>query len=119
MPKGNKPWSRNPKAIVTGGSGFIGRHLCEYLIEQGLEVVNYDITRVREMESNKKYLHRLEDVSKDTLKIRSRDSNNAQYFFHLAGIAHIIPSVENPAIYHKANVTGTFNALQIARQLPH
>ena len=38
--------------------------------------------------------------------------HNADYVFHLAALADIVPSIENPDKYYQANVTGTFNVIQ-------
>ena len=37
-------------------------------------------------------------------------------FFHLAGLADIVPSIENPAKYFKSNVLGTLNVLEASKK---
>jgi len=41
---------------------------------------------------------------------------NIDYVFHLAALADIVPSIENPANYYKSNVNGTFNILETCRK---
>ena len=41
---------------------------------------------------------------------------NVKYVFHLAGLADIVPSIENPDKYFKSNVIGTFNIIQAAKK---
>ena len=42
--------------------------------------------------------------------------SGAQWVFHLAGLADIVPSIENPLQYHQANVDGTVAVLEAARE---
>lgn len=94
---------------ITGGSGFIGSHLAEALLAQGREVCIIDIQPW-------KYNNHpnLEVVIHD---IREPFSfQNAERVFHLAALADIIPSIENPIDYYNTNVTGTLNVLEAARQ---
>lgn len=108
------------KSVVTGGAGFIGSHLIDLLLDNEHEVVcidNYSTGR----ESN------LEHVRENCkLKIVKGDINDrellrehfkdATYIFHLAALADIVPSIQNPEAYYNANVTGTFNVLMVAKE---
>jgi len=101
------------KYIVTGGGGFIGSHLTEKLIKLGHKVIvidNFSVGRRNNLKSIKK-----------NIKIINADINNKnkifKYFknvdcvFHLAALADIVPSIENPEFYFSTNVNGTFNVL--------
>ena len=107
------------KSLVTGGAGFIGSNLVDLLIKKKHKVIvldNFSTGR----RSN------LKDHSKKNLKIVNVDISNYQkikkyfskvdYVFHMAGLADIVPSIENPDKYFKSNVIGTFNVLQASRQ---
>jgi UDP-glucose 4-epimerase len=102
------------KSIVTGGAGFIGSHLCEKLVELGHEVVVIDNFFI----GKKKNLNRIKDKIKIVKADVTRYEKIIKYFkktdnvFHLAALADIVPSIENPKDYFQTNVTGTFNVLQ-------
>ncbi|MCP5468963.1 MAG: SDR family oxidoreductase [Chlamydiales bacterium] len=109
------------KTLVTGGAGFIGSHLVELLLHSGHEVVVVD-------NLNSGRLKNLEGVSKDPLfkfypvDIREKESLKECFYgidwvFHLAGLADIVPSIENPRDYFEVNVDGTFNVLECAREV--
>jgi UDP-glucose 4-epimerase len=107
-----------PKAIVTGGAGFIGSHLVERLLNENFEVTVLDnlatgqernLSAVR---SNKR-LHFVK-VDLNSAKIKSH-FKGAQYVFHLAALADVVPSIQNPVAYFEANVRGTVSALEASR----
>lgn len=104
------------KAIVTGGAGFIGSHLTELLINEGHEVIVID-----SLCSGR--LSNLEGLAVDFHQVDIRDQNalgslfhGADWVFHLAGLADVVPSIENPRDYYETNVSGTFNVLEAARK---
>lgn len=107
-----------PIAVVTGGTGFIGSHMVDLLIEHRFHVRVID-NLVGGREQNLSHLEG-KDVEVDTRDIRDLapdDSlfKNARYVFHFAGIGDIVPSIENPAEYMSANVLGTIHVLEAAR----
>lgn len=104
--------------IVTGGAGFIGSHLAAKLLETGNEVHVVDNLvsgRARNLEpfaSNPGFTFHHQDI---------RDRNaldtiveGADWIFHLAALADIVPSIEQPLDYAAANVEGTFSVLDAA-----
>jgi len=109
------------KAIVTGGAGFIGSHLCEALLKKGFEVVAIDnLTtgreqNVSEFNSNPNFKLVVSDIN-DRNKIKNH-FKGADYVFHMAALADIVPSIVNPTGYHHSNVDGTMNVLEVVREV--
>ncbi|MCZ8157148.1 MAG: SDR family oxidoreductase [Leptospira sp.] len=105
------------KSIVTGGAGFIGSHLVDLLIEKGHHVTvidNYSTGRKLNISHIQKNIEIIEaDISipGDWINV----FKEADYVFHLAALADIVPSIQNPEGYFKSNVDGTFNVLQASR----
>jgi UDP-glucose 4-epimerase len=107
------------KALVTGGAGFIGSHLCELLSHQGHEVVVVD----NMLSGSTKNLASIIDSDKVTVhQVDIRDAQKLRpcfegvdWVFHLAGLADIVPSIEHPDAYYSTNVTGTFEVLEACR----
>jgi len=107
------------RVIVTGGSGFIGSHLAERLLKDGLRVTVIDNFSTGRPENLKGL-----PVSPN-LEIRQFDVTDfkgilpifeqAEWVFHLAAIADIVPSIERPLDYFDANVRGTISVLEASR----
>lgn len=105
--------------MVTGGAGFIGSHLVERLLADGHTVVVLDNFSTGRMENL--------DWVKDNprLSVHHVDVENyagakpllvdADWLFHLAALADIVPSIQQPLAYHEANVDGTIAMLEAAR----
>ena len=107
------------QVIVTGGCGFIGSHLVELLLETG-----HRVTVVDNLSTGK--LSNLSSVSDNSdLEIKQVDVNDSdslqeilsgvEIVFHLAALASIVPSIDNPLEYYRANVDGTVSVLEAAR----
>lgn len=108
------------KSVVTGGAGFIGSHLIDLLLDNGHEVVcidNYSTGRASNLGHAAKNanLNIVEGDINDRELLREH-FNGANYVFHLAALADIVPSIQNPEEYYNANVTGTFNVLMVAKE---
>jgi len=108
------------KSIVTGGSGFIGSHLCEKLIQEGHQVLAIDnlygskLTNLKSVADNPNFTFVKADV-RFFSEIESH-FKGADYVFHLAALADIVPSIENPKSYFETNVNGTYNVLEAAKK---
>jgi len=103
------------KTLVTGGLGFIGSHLVELLMKEGHSVIvidNFSTGRLQNVASCIKN-KRLKIVNADITHLEDIDKHfsKVDWVFHLAGIADIVPSIENPLKYHNVNVNGTVNVL--------
>jgi UDP-glucose 4-epimerase len=108
------------KALVTGGAGFIGSHLSDLLIKNGHEVIVIDnlsngrFNNIEHHVDNKDFkFYELDITDLESIKPIFIDID---WVFHMAGMADIVPSIENPSKYYECNVTGTFNVLEASRE---
>lgn len=111
--------SSTKKCVVTGGAGFIGSHLTERLVNDGHEVRvvdNFYIGRMSNLDvvanSPRLSVHKADVADHDAIKPLFE---GVDWVFHLAALADIVPSIEQPFPYHRANVDGTISVLEAAR----
>lgn len=107
------------KVLVTGGAGFIGSHLSRELWRQGHQVSVIDNLSGGRKETIADLL------GQPNFEFHQADIRDAgaiaplfvdvDWVFHLAGLADIVPSIEQPRAYYETNVSGTFNVLEAAR----
>jgi UDP-glucuronate 4-epimerase len=121
--------------LVTGGAGFIGSHLCEALLRQGRHVVLFDnfndFYDPRIKMANLEAVRRAAEGSEGRLSVlkgdlrspgdlrrafRALGSADEAAVVHLAAMAGVRPSIENPLLYNEVNVTGTLNLLEECRR---
>lgn len=102
------------KFVVTGGAGFIGSNLVEYLIEKGYEVEvidNFSSGKKENCFSNVIY-HKV-DLSDDSnfnkIKKILKDVDGV---FHLAAFPRVQESIDNPIVFEKNNTLSTINILK-------
>ena len=102
------------KSIVTGGAGFIGSHLCERLVKEGHKVLILDNFSLGKKNNLKNIRNKVKMVKRDIRDLKSINNlfKGAHNVFHLAALADIVPSIENPDEYYNTNVTGTYNVLK-------
>lgn len=106
---------------MTGGAGFIGSHVVNRLLADGHEVRVLDNFSTGRPE-NLAHLARDPRLSLERVDIASESRlesllAGADWVFHLAALADIVPSMERPLDYHRANVDGTVAVLEAARQV--
>jgi len=114
--------------LVTGGAGFIGSHLVERLLAEGIwqisVVDNFNgfyspqIKRAnieKYSDSPDFSLYEVDICRRENLR-RAFAENKFDAIVHLAAWAGVRPSLENPAIYVQTNVDGTLNLLELARE---
>ncbi len=106
------------KFLVTGGAGFIGSHLCEKLIKLGYKVIVIDNLAIGKLQNLKSINNKIKFIKKDirNYKAINKYFKNIDCVFHLAALADIVPSIDNPDDYFSTNVTGTFNILKACRK---
>ena len=109
--------------LITGGAGFIGSTLSERLVKEGNKVIaidNFcDFYDSKIKENNVKELLKNENFKLHKKDIRDRqalkeifDENNIEIVMHLAAMAGVRPSIENPVLYQEVNCMGTQNILE-------
>ncbi len=99
------------KAIVTGGSGFIGSNLVDELIDKNWDVIIID--QVPPYNDKAQYLSG--DIRSQN--IRKFVKGNVDVIFHLAALSRIQPSFDNPAETISVNSQGTVNVLELAKNI--
>lgn len=113
----------NKTILVTGAAGFIGSSLAEELIEEGNVVIGIDnfcnFYDIKIKENNIKELVKNENFRLYREDIRNRESiskifseNKIDVVVHLAAMAGVRPSIENPILYQEVNCMGTQNILE-------
>ena len=103
------------RAIVTGGAGFIGSHIVDELIKMGVQVTIIDDFSTGKVENvNPAAYCWKQDLATVNIDDLTQFMEHVDTVFHLAALARVQPSIEQPIPYHDANVTGTHNLLVAA-----
>ena len=106
------------KVMVTGGSGFIGSHLVNKLIEQGIKVRIFDLVYPEFLddysEEKRKMVEYYQGSLTETDRLRMA-CTNIDAIYHLAAVADVNDVAEDPVYANKINSGGTFNVLEAAR----
>ena len=99
------------KILITGGSGFIGNHVAQVLLKQGLEVKIYDL--------KPSSLSKVESVQGDILDEVQLEqaAYGCDAIVHLAAQISVPRSIENPEETYNINVTGTQNVIACAEKM--
>ena len=115
--------------LVTGTAGFIGFHVARRLLDEGHEVTGidgftpyYDVSLKRARHAlleQRNGFHAHEVMLEDMAGLeRAWSAAAADVIIHLAAQAGVRYSRDNPRAYVDANLVGTFNVLELARQRP-
>lgn len=105
-------------ALVTGGAGFIGSHLCDALLAQGVSVEAFDdlstgsVRNVDHLRANPKFSLKIGDVCHREEMAESVD--RADVVFHMAAAVGVRLIVERPVHTIQTNLEGTENVLELS-----
>ena len=93
--------------IVTGGAGFIGTNLCKKLVELGHEVTSIDNYSTGKKENHIKGVRYENFDIRNVYDYKWVYNEHPDVIFHMAAIARIQPSFEQPKKYFTTNANGT------------
>jgi dTDP-glucose 4,6-dehydratase len=104
-----------PTSVVTGGAGFLGSHLCDYLLERGHRVICVDNLETGSLEN-------IEHARDDAFVFRYHNviepiwiDEPVDFIFHLAALASPVDYMRAPLASLKVGSYGTHNALGLAK----
>jgi UDP-glucose 4-epimerase len=106
------------KSIVTGGAGFIGSHLVDELLS-----LKHDVTVLDNFSTGRpdNLSHVKDKIKLINCDISKKDKWTSEFegvdwVFHIAALADIVPSIQNPEGYFNANVLGTLNIAEVCKK---
>ena len=106
------------KILVTGGAGFIGSHITEYLVQRGDNVTVIDNLKTGQTANLSKVNKNINFVNGDIRNYKLLEGlvNDTDGVFHEAALASVQQSFEMQDEYFDVNVTGTENILKLASE---
>lgn len=106
------------KVMVTGGSGFIGSHVVDKLLDRGVRVRIYDLIYPEFLDDMLDKRRKLVEYYQGSLLEEDRvrlASAGMDAIFHLAAVADVNEVAKDPRYAYRINIEGTFNVLEAAR----
>lgn len=109
--------------FITGTAGFIGSSLAERLLKEGYKVIGIDNfcdfynptikeNNVKELMNNENFKLYRKDIRDGQAVKEIFDEDKIDVVIHLAAMAGVRPSIENPVLYQEVNCVGTQNILE-------
>lgn len=111
------------KIIVTGGSGFIGSNLVNFLIKKNFFVINIDKLTYSSNnynninKNNRNYKFFKLDINNKNKLIKIIEKNKPTAIFNLAAETHVDRSIDGPKNFIETNIIGVFNLLEALKHL--
>ena len=121
----------NKKILVTGAAGFIGYHLCQRMLNEGLSVIGLDnLNSYYDVKLKEKRINLLEKLAKNkkvNWEFLKEDLINKDFLknifkakkpptvFNLAAQAGVRYSIENPSAYINSNILGFHNLIELCK----
>jgi UDP-glucose 4-epimerase len=104
--------------LVTGGAGFIGSNLIEYLVNNNFNVKVLDNFSTGKKENLISVVDNIEVIENDirNFEIVKSVIKNVEYVFHFAALSSVPLSVSNPILANEINITGTLNLLRASAE---
>jgi len=125
------PHTGYKKVLVTGGAGFIGSNVAEYLLGRGDDVVIVDEMNdyydVRIKEGNLRLLKELypeegrltiyrNDICDHNAMVELFENEKPEWVCHMAARAGVRPSIQDPFVYIHSNITGTTHLMELSHR---
>lgn len=126
-----EPHTGYKKVLVTGGAGFIGSHVAQYLLSRGDDVVIIDEMNdyydVSVKESNLKLLKEsypdegrvavyIGDICDAALMTKIFETEQPRWVCHMAARAGVRPSIQDPYVYIHSNIEGTTRLMELSHR---
>lgn len=113
--------------LITGGAGFIGSHLCEYLVKAQHRIVCVDNfntfydpsikeRNISSLINNKRFSLYKADIRDKEQLTDIFEQSKPELIIHLAAMPGVRPSIEDPYLYFDVNVSGTLTVLEAMRK---
>jgi UDP-glucuronate 4-epimerase len=123
-----EPHTGYKKVLVTGGAGFIGSHVADFLLARGDDVVivdevndyyNVDIkesnlTMLRQKYGDSRLKSYRGDICDQNLMTSIFEAEGITFVCHMAARAGVRPSIQDPYIYIHSNIEGTTRLMELS-----
>lgn len=110
--------------LITGGTGYIGSHICVELLNAGHDVILMDnlsnsysniITKIKHITKKIPFLYKTDMMDKQAMEFIFQ-THNIQCVIHTAALKSVSESITNPLPYYNTNLISTLNLLDIMNQ---
>lgn len=108
------------RALITGGAGFVGSHLAEYLLAQGHEVSIVDdlstgrLENIEHLRANPKFHFAIDTICNDI--VMDRLASECDIIYHLAAAVGVEMIVRSPVHTIETNIMGTAAVFRVANR---